>query len=70
MNGLILAALITLNTTMTIIDENLGDLSEADVAAFLVECKARGLTTTEIFSRDDKVYHAKCWNHENMKLPS
>jgi len=70
MNGLILAALITLNTTMTIIDKDLGNLSEADVAAFLTECKARGLTTTEIFSRDDKVYHMKCWNNKDVRLPS
>ena len=70
MNSLILAALITLNITMTIIDKDLGNLSEAEVATFLLECKARGLTTTEIFSRDDRVYHAKCWRHEEMKLPS
>lgn len=71
MNGLLLAAVMTVNTTLTLINEDLSYLSDADVAAFRMECKARELTSFAVHSTDGKIHQIKCFSEDwNMEFPS
>ncbi len=71
MNGIILAAVLSINTTLTLINEDLSYLSDADVAAFREECKARELTSFAVHSTDGKVSQIKCYSEKwDTEFPS
>ena len=70
MNGLILAAVISINTTMTIVNVDFSTLSDAEISNFRAECNSLGLTTVETHATDDKIYSMKCWKTDTTGFPA
>jgi hypothetical protein len=61
MTELILMAVLSLNTSMTLMPNDLGYLSDEQVTSFRADCKTRGLTSFEIHTTDGKVRNIKCY---------
>lgn len=66
MNSLILAAIaiVSTNTSMHLINEDLSYLSDTDVLNFQTACVDSGLTSFETHSTDGKIRQIKCFSHE------
>lgn len=65
MNILVLAtAVLSINSSMHLINGDLGYLSDTDVANFRTACLARGLTSFETHSTDGNVRQIKCFSQE------
>ncbi len=67
MNSLILAAVLSVNTSLHLINGDLSYLSDADVAAFRAECATRELTSFEIHTTDGNVRQIRCFSQEWIK---
>jgi hypothetical protein len=70
MNSIILAAVISVNTTMSIINVDFSTLSNAEISDFRADCKVRGLPTMETHARDGKIYSMRCWSNDTTGFPS
>ena len=57
-------AVLSIESSMNLINEDLSYLSDTQVTDFKAECTKRGLTSLTVHSTDGRVRQIKCFLHE------